>query len=149
MKRLSESLTDLAGRVEKLENEAEATKQEDRAELDKRREEIKTAIDNSVKQVEAAIHDATVAGRTWWNDLRATIAKQIDEIQERFERWQTDKELDRARHRADSAEEDAEAAIAVAKYCTALAEYAVVDAKLARMNAHDLEKASTGGNGTA
>ena len=149
MKRLSESLTDLAARVEKLEDEAEATTREDRAQLDRRRQEIKTAIEHSVKEVESAVHDATAAGRTWWNDVRAAIAKQIDEINERFERWQCDKELDRARRRADSADEDAEAAVAVARYCTTLAEYAVVDAKLARMNADDVEKASAASSGAA
>ena len=55
---------------------------------------------------------------------------------------QTEHELHRALRTADAAEEDATAAIEVAAYFLNVAEYAVIDATLARMAADDLAAAA-------
>ena len=59
----------------------------------------------------------------------------------RVEKRQSEHELHRALRLADAAEEDAAAAIEVAAYFLNVAEYAVIDAALARMAADDLAAA--------
>ena len=55
MKTLSDSLDELAGRVEVLEDSATATFEADRAKLEKRRDEIDKAFKTEVGEFDAAI----------------------------------------------------------------------------------------------
>ncbi len=51
MKPLSESLMDLAARVKRLEDSAAAVREQNRAALQARREELETVIDREVKEL--------------------------------------------------------------------------------------------------
>ena len=68
MKSLSVSLEDLAARVKVLEDSATATFEADRATLERRRHEIDEAFKSDIGELESAVRDAAVAGRTWWDD---------------------------------------------------------------------------------
>jgi len=138
MKPLSQSLQDLAARVKVLEDSATATFQADRSELEKRRHEIDDAIKTEVGEFESAVRDAAQAGRTWWNDTKTSMKRPVDEVRARVENRKSEHELHRALRAADAAEEDAAAAIEVADYFLDVAEYAIIDAALARMAADDL-----------
>ena len=138
MKPLSQSLQDLAARVKVLEDSATATFQADRAELEKRRHEIDDAIKAEVGEFDSAVRDAAQAGRTWWNDTKTSMKRPLDEVRARVENRKSEHELHRALRAADAAEEDAAAAIEVADYFLDVAEYAIIDAALARMAADDL-----------
>ena len=138
MKPLSQSLQDLAARVKVLEDSATATFQADRAELEKRRHEIDDAITTEVGEFDSAVRDAAQAGRTWWNDTKTSMRRPLDEVRARVENRKSEHELHRALRAADAAEEDAAAAIEVADYFLDVAEYAIIDAALARMAADDL-----------
>jgi hypothetical protein len=142
MKPLSESLEQLAGRVKGLEESATATFEVDRAKLEQRRHEIDEAINTEVGEFDSAVREAAKAGRTWWNDTKASMQRPLDEVRARVEKRQTEHELHRALRTADAAEEDAAAAIEVAAYFLNVAEYAVIDAALARMAADDLAVAA-------
>jgi hypothetical protein len=148
MKPLSQSLEDLAARVKVLEDSATATFEADRAKLEQRRHEIDEAFKQDVGEVESAVRDAADAGRTWWSDTKASMKRPLDELRAGFEGRQSEHELNRAVRHAEAAEEDAAAAIELAAYFLNVAEYAVIDATLARMAADDLSagaKAPTGG----
>ena len=138
MKPLSQSLQDLSARVKVLEDSATATFQADRAELEKRRHEIDDAIKNEVGEFDSAVRDAAQAGRTWWNDTKTSMKRPLDEVRARVENRKSEHELHRALRAADAAEEDAAAAIEVADYFLDVAEYAIIDAALARMAADEL-----------
>ena len=138
MKRFSESVEELATRVAALEESATAAYVEDRAKLEQRRQEIEAAFDTGVDEFESDIRDAAAAGRTWWEETKASIVRPFAELRERHEKRQSEHEVKRAIRAADDAEEDAVAAIDLAAYCLNVAEYAVVDAALARMAADDL-----------
>ncbi|HEY5424414.1 MAG TPA: hypothetical protein VIK05_13120 [Ilumatobacteraceae bacterium] len=138
MKQLSQSLQELAARVKVLEDSATATFQADRAELEKRRHEIDDAIKTEVGEFDSAVRDAAQAGRTWWNDTKTSMKRPLDEVRARVENRKSEHELHRALRAADAAEEDAAAAIEVADYFLDVAEYAIIDAALARMAADDL-----------
>jgi hypothetical protein len=138
MKQLSESLGELAARVKVLEDSATATFEADRAKLEQRRHEIDEAFKADVSEFESTVRDATEAGRTWWNETKASMKRPLDEVRARIDKRQSEHELHRAQRQADAAEEDAATAIAVAKYYLNVAEYSAVDAALARMAADDL-----------
>jgi len=138
MKPLSQSLQELAARVKVLEDSATATFQADRAELEKRRHEIDDAIKTEVGEFDSAVRDAAQAGRTWWNDTKTSMKRPLDEVRARVENRKSEHELHRALRAAEAAEQDAAAAIEVADYFLDVAEYAIIDAALARMAADDL-----------
>ena len=145
MKPLSESLEELSARVKALEDSATATYEADRAQLETRRQEIDAAFKAEVGEFESAIRKATEAGRTWWNETKASMKRPLDEVRARVEKRQSEHEFHRALRSADAAEDDAAAAIEVAAYFLNVAEYAVIDAALARMAADDLAAAPTVG----
>ena len=142
MKPLSESLEQLAGRAKVLEASATATFEADRAKLEQRRHEIDEAFKTEVGEFESAVRDAADAGRTWWNDTKASMKRPLDEVRARVDKRQSEHELHRALRTATAAEEDAAAAIEVAAYFLNVAEYTVIDAALARMAADDLAAAA-------
>jgi hypothetical protein len=142
MKQLSESLEELANRVKVLEDSATATFEADRANLEKRRHEIDEAFKTDAGEFESAVREAADAGRTWWNDTKASMKRPLDEVRARVEKRQSEHELLHAQRTADAADEDAAAAIEVAAYFLNVVEYAVIDAALARMAADDLAGAA-------
>jgi hypothetical protein len=138
MKPLSQSLEGLAARVKVLEDSATATFEADRAKLEKRRHEIDEAFKTEVGEFESAVREAADTGRTWWNDTKASMKRPLDEVRARIEKRESEHEVHRAERVAAAAEEDAAAAIVLAAYVLNVAEYAVIDATLARMAADDL-----------
>jgi hypothetical protein len=143
MKQLSQSLEELAGRVKVLEDSATATFEADRAKLEQRRSEIDEAFKSDIGELESAVRDAAAAGRTWWDDTKASMRRPLDELRGGIEQRKSEHEVKHAVHVADDAEADAAAAIELAAYALNLAEYAVIDAVLARMAADALVGAST------
>jgi predicted component of type VI protein secretion system len=138
MKKLSESLEALSARVKKLEDSATATFEADRAKLEQRRREIDTAFTADRDEFESAVREAADAGRSWWNETTEALAKPIRELRTRHDERQSEHELHRALRIADAAEEDAAVASEIATHWLNVAEYAVIDATLARMAADDL-----------
>ena len=138
MKPLSASLEDLAARVKSLEDSATATFEADRATLEQRRHEIDEAFNQDVAEMDSAVRAASLDGRNWWNETKASMKRPLNELRARVEGRQSEHEVQRAVRVAEAAEQDAAAAIELAEYFLDVAEYAVIDAALARMAADDL-----------
>lgn len=145
MKPLSQSLEELAGRVKVLEDSATATFEADRSKLEQRRREIDQELTRDVGELDSAVRSAAVAGRTWWGDTKASMKRPLDELRVRVDKRQSEHEVHRAVRHADAAEEDAAAAIELAAYFLDVAEYAVIDAAIARQVADDLAGEATPG----
>jgi hypothetical protein len=145
MQALSESLQQLAAQVKTLEDSATAAYETNQAKLEKRRQEIDAEFKAQSNEFEAALQDAADAGNTWWNDVKSALKKPVEEVRARVEKRKSEHELHKAQRLADSAEEDAAAAVELAAYFLSVAEYAVVDATLARMAADDLAGTATVG----
>ncbi len=144
MKTLSESLEELSARVKVLEDSATAAYEANRAQLEKRGKEIDEAFKAEAGELESASREAGDAGRTWWNETKASLKRPVEEVRARVQKRQSEHELHRAVRLAGAAEEDAAAAVEVAAYSLSVAEYAVVDAALARMAADDLAAPTIG-----
>jgi hypothetical protein len=117
MRRWSESLVELAARAEELDDSAADALEGDRSTLELRRREIELGMAATVEALDAAARDVSPCGRTLWDDASACVTRQLDSM--------------RAERTATTAERNAAAAVAFARYCLDVAEYAVVDAELA------------------
>lgn len=138
MKPLSESLMDLAARVKTLEDSAAAVRDENRAALQARREELETVIDREVKEIEKTTAEAKQAARSWWSDTKDAIERQIAAMRADFEKRHAELEQKSVERAAENAEDDAVAAVTLAGYCLDAAEWAVVRAEQTRGEANEL-----------
>jgi hypothetical protein len=132
MQKLSAALRDLASRVKRVEDSAAAVEANNRAKLQARREELAAAIDESHIELAAAATQAKDATRGKWSKVKRSIEGQVDEMRADFAKWQADIKEDRAERAAEDAEYDAVVAVNLATYCLDAAEWAVVQAELAR-----------------
>jgi len=135
---LSDQLTKLAARAKEAEDHAAAAKSKARAQLERdvktARESAKAQADQLRKTAEAnkgQISDWWDGVQKSWNDFIARARQNIDE-----KRAEHDENV--ANRAADNAEDDAAFAIDYAYGAIEEAEYAVLDATLARMDADAL-----------
>ena len=96
MKPLSQSLEDLAVRVEVLEDSAISHLRGRPHQLEPRRHEIDDAIKSEVSEFDSAVRQAVQAGRTAWNDTKASLKRPLDEVRARIDHRQSEHELHRA-----------------------------------------------------
>ena len=141
---LSEALTDLAGRIKRVEESAAAMGEKNRAALHERREELETAIEQEKIKLEAAATQAKEGARGWWLDTKSSIEGQITDMRADFEKWQAGKKEKNAERAAEDAEDDAKVAVSLAAYCLDVAEWAVVRARLTRGEADQVAAKSEG-----
>jgi hypothetical protein len=141
MKSISESLYELAARIKKLEDSAAAVREQNRVALQTRRGQLEERFDSEVKEFEAATTEAATATGNWWADTKASIEGQVAAMRADVEKRTVERRKERAERLAEIAEEDAAAAIALATYCLNAAEWAVVDAALARAESDELAAA--------
>ncbi len=138
MQKLSAALLDLASRVKRVEDSAEAVEAKNRVKLQARREELEAAIDESHIELAAAATQAKESARSKWSQAKTLIEGRVDDMRSDFAKWQADIKGDRAERVAEDAEYDAVVAVNLAAYCLDAAEWAVVQAELARGEADQL-----------
>jgi len=138
MQKLSAALLDLASRVKRVEDSAAAVEEKNRAKLQARREELEAAIDDSHIELAAAATQAKESTRSKWSQVKTAIEGQVSDMRADFAKWQAEIKEDRAEQDADNAEYDAVVAVNLAAYCLDAAEWAVVQAELARGEADQL-----------
>ena len=103
-----------------------------------RREELETVIDREVKEFEKTTAEAKEAARGWWSDTKGAIERQIAAMRAEFEKRHAELEQKSVERAAESAEDDAVAAVTLAGYCLDAAEWAVVRAEQTRGEADEL-----------
>jgi hypothetical protein len=138
VKTLSERLSDLSDRVKTVEDVAVATRARNRAALEAKREQLKSYIAESRTQVEADAAERQDTMESWWDATRLAVDAKFAAMQAKREHHQAERDLRLAERRADDAELDAADAIEFAISVLDQAEYAVVDAAIARADAADL-----------
>ena len=144
MQKLSAALLDLASRVKRVEDSAAAVEAKNREKLQARREELAAAIDESHIELAAAATQAKESTRTKWAQAKAAIEGQVDDMRADFAKWKAEIKEDRAEQEAEDAEYDAVVAVNLAAYCLDAAEWAVVQAELARDEADQLAATEVG-----
>jgi hypothetical protein len=139
---LSDELRRLADRAEEAERNAAAARDKAKADLEQDRERSRKVAEQQAEQ----LREAADAGRdkisAWWTDVQRNWNDHIAQLQENIETKKAEIDLDQAQRRAYNAEADARFAIEFAYSAIGEAEYAVLDADLARTEADEL--AATG-----
>jgi len=134
MKRLSEQLNDLSVRAKQTEDTIDAARTRNRAELESQRVALKAAVDGAAAQ--AAQAKTTVESK--WYEVRDALDARFASMRADVGERRSERDLKRAQHRADVAEQDAADAVEFALYVLDQAEYAIVDAAIARADADEL-----------
>ena len=138
MQKLSAALLELASRVTRVEDSAAAVETKNRAKLQARREELQAAIDESHIELAATATQAKEATRGKWAEVKTSIDRRVDQMRSEFAKRRAEITEDRAERAAEDSEYDAVVAVNLAAYCLDAAEWAVVQAELARGEADQL-----------
>lgn len=142
MKPLSEQLQDLSQRAKKIENSASALRDKNQAELERRRDQLQSDIESTGKKIDASAAEAKDNVRSGLADIKRRIEERLAAARTKLQERKFERDVNKAESRAQAAEEDAADAIMLAVYVLDQAEYAVVDAALARAAANDLRAAA-------
>jgi hypothetical protein len=139
---LSDDLTKLAARAKDAEDHAAAAQTKAKADLEA---DVENARATAQTQADA-LHESADANRArisaWWHDVQRSWNQHVAAIKENMADRKAEGDADRANMRAENAEADAAFAIDYAVAAIQEAEYAVLDASLARMEADELAGAS-------
>lgn len=133
MKPLSGKLAELAAGVEKLEESAKAVAEKNRGKLEARREALIEKIGEMVNDLEAAKPEAEFSVERWWVEAKTSLDEALAvDTRAEFEVLTGDLSRETGGGTSDDAENTAERAVSLATYYLIFAEWAVVDAALAR-----------------
>ena len=133
---VSDQLTKLAARAKEAEDHAAAAQSKASADLEKDVEAARTSAQAQADKLRATAEEKKGKLSVWWYDVQRSWDEHI-------ESRRAEHDLERAQMNADNAEDDASFAVDYAYGAIEEAEYAVLDAALARKHADELATAST------
>ena len=139
---LSDQLAKLSQRAKEAEEHAAAARDKTKADVENDREMARATAQAQADR----LHESADANRArisaWWHDVQRSWSQHVAAVKEDLTDRRAEHDLDRANRRAENAEGDAAFAIDYAVAAIDEAEYAVLDASLARMEANELAGAS-------
>ena len=138
---LSDQLNKLAVRAKELEDRAAEATSKQKADLE---QDVKNARDSAQAQADSLRKHAETGKdklSAWWYKLQQEWNDQMASIRKAFDKHRTEHDVEKAQRAAESADEDADFAIDFALAAIEEAEYAVLDAQLAHMEADELANA--------
>jgi hypothetical protein len=140
----SDELRKLADRAQEAEQRAVAARTKARADLE---QEVETARSSAQAQADelrktAEANQAKIS--IWWHDVQRSWSEHVAAMREDIEQRRAEHDVENAERSATNSEEDAAFAVNFAYAAIEEAEYAVLDAALARMKADELSAASSG-----
>ena len=138
---LSDELAKLAARAKETETRAAEARSKARGDVEQEVASAHAAAKEQGKKLRKAAAEAQGEISDWWVDAQKSWDERIDAVRGDIERKKASHDVGKARRRAERAEEDALLAIDAANWSIDEAEYAVLDAVLARMDADDVAAA--------
>jgi hypothetical protein len=139
---VSDQLTKLAARAKEAEDHAAAAQGKASADLEKDVEAARTSAQAQADKLRATAEEKKGKLSVWWYDVQRSWDQHIESIRTDIETRRAEHDLERAQMNADNAEYDAAFAVDYAYGAIEEAEYAVLDAVLARTHADELATAS-------
>jgi hypothetical protein len=138
---VSDQLSRLAARTKDLEDRAAAARAKAKGDLE---QDVKKARESAQAQADTLRQRAEASeGRisAWWDSVQRSWDDHLAAVRKNFDEKEAAHDLKKARRIADQAEVDAEFAIDYAYAAIEEAEYAVLEATLARMEADEVAEA--------
>jgi hypothetical protein len=126
---------ELAQRAKVAEDRVATAKSQTRSDVEREAARVRDAAQQKADQLQAQTAKAAAGASQWWSDVQSTWSGHVARIREDVEGKKAEIDVKKVRHRADAAEDDAVAAVAFAEAALEEAEYAVLNATLARMDA--------------
>jgi hypothetical protein len=141
---LSDQLSKLSIRAKQVEDRAAAAQGKAKADLE---QEVKEARESAQAQGDS-LRQAAESGKgklsVWWESVQRSWNEHLAAVRKSMEDRKAEHDLTTAQKVADQAEDDAGFAIDYAYAAIEEAEYAVLDAALARKNADELAEGAGG-----
>ena len=138
---LSEQLTRLATRAKKTEDRYNAAKAKAKVNLEQEVKEARESAQAQADVLDTAIDQGKDTVSSWWANVQRSWSEQMAAMHKDIDDKRTAHDVKTALRHADSADEDAAFAIELAYGAVVEAEYAVLDAALARVQADELAAA--------
>jgi hypothetical protein len=138
---LSDQLSRLAARAKEFEDRASAANTKTKADLE---QDVNKARESAQSQADALRKSAADSkGRisSWWDSVERSWNEHLSAVRKNVQDKKAEHDLKSAQRKADQADDDASFAIDYAYAAIEEAEYAVLDARLAHMEADDLTEA--------
>ena len=134
--------TDLAGRTKRLEDAAAAAEARNRTILEREREKLHSAMEKEAKDLQSSAAATRTEARSWWAETTTHIEQGRAQLRAEIDQRRAERKLEKAKRNADDAEDYAAGLVSLAAYVIDAAEYAVVDAAIARGEADELAATS-------
>ena len=131
----SDNLKELAQRAKVAEDRVAAAKSQARSDVEREAARVRDAAQQKADQLQTQTATAAAGASQRWSDVQRTWSGHVARIREDVEGKKAEMDAKKVRHRADAAEDDAVDAVAFADAALEEAEYAVLNATLARMDA--------------
>jgi UDP-N-acetyl-D-mannosaminuronate dehydrogenase len=135
---ISDQLSKLAARTKQLEDRATAARQEARADLQHDVEAALEAANANAEVLGKAVDAQEAEVSAWWTGIGRSWDQHIAHVRERVQTRKDQHDLKAAQRAADEATEYASYLIDYTYAAVEEAEYAVLDATLAQMEADEL-----------
>lgn len=131
----SQVLRDLSVRAQAAEDSVASARQESKEELHARLVRARRLAHEHSEDLHRQAEAAGGAGADWWRQVEAAWAHEAERVRDRREERREARETRQLRRRAEEAEAEAEVSIAFAMAAIDQAEYAALEAALARAEA--------------
>jgi hypothetical protein len=135
---LSEEVTKLAARAKEAETRTAAARDEARADLEREVESARAAAQAQAEKLRQGAEEGKAKVSGWWTDVQKSWNAQVARVREDVESKKEEHDVHMAQVRADDAEGYASFAIDLAYSAVVEAEYASLDAVLARKEADQM-----------
>ena len=138
---LSDQLTELTARAKEAEDRAGAVQGKAKADVQADVEQARASAQERAKKLRESAEANKNKLSVWWYDLQRTWNEHVAKIRDDIEGKRAEHDVDRAERRAEHRADDAAFAVDFAYSAIEEAEYAVLDAELARKEADELSAA--------
>ena len=136
--KLTEELTRLTARAQEAESRAAATHSKAKADLEDDIDSTRASAEAQADKLRAKAEESRGSISAWWMDVQKSWDAHVAELRDRVESKKAERDVHLAQRRAENAEADAAFAADFAYGAVVEAEYAVLDAVLARTEADEL-----------
>jgi hypothetical protein len=134
---VSDNLAKLSARAKKAQDDAAAAKTQAKADVERTMDSVRASAETEATKLKASVANASADASASWNDVQTSWNAHIAKVRSDVDRRKAQFNAADAADRADWAESDAMLAIDYAYSAIEEAEYAVLDAILARRQADE------------
>lgn len=136
--KLSDEVRRLSARAQEAEDRVAAARVKTKADIEADRDATRAVGEQQAQALREKAEEGRDRISNWWADMQRSWDEGVAKMRADVESRKAEHDIHKAQHRADRAEEEARFSIDFAYSAVVEAEYAVLDAALARMQADDL-----------